>query len=89
VPFDIHHDELNGNQSVDEEETADESREEVDESEDAEGDEYSYTSDESDAVVEPSVQEDMDRFQETFKGIKDRFRLINRIGEGQYVVLRY
>lgn len=33
-------------------------------------------------VVDESVAEDMDRFEETFKGINKRYRLINRIGEG-------
>lgn len=34
--------------------------------------------------VDPQVKEDMKKFQETFIGIKDRFKLINRIGEGTY-----
>jgi hypothetical protein len=62
-------------------ETIEESRAEGDE--DDQEDEYSEESDDSDDVVDASVQEDMLRFQETFKGIKDRFRLINRIGEGK------
>lgn len=33
-------------------------------------------------VVEESVAEDMDRFEESFEGITKRYRLINRIGEG-------
>lgn len=43
-------------------------------------------SEESEEEVDPAVQEDMEKFQATFKGIKDRFRLINRIGEGKFVV---
>jgi cell division control protein 7 len=76
---------MDGDQSMDDEEqdTMEESRGEVEESEDVDADEYSEMSDGSDVVVEPSVQEDMDKFQDTFKGIKDRFRLINRIGEGE------
>ncbi|OJD37201.1 cell cycle protein [Diplodia corticola] len=35
-------------------------------------------------VVEESVAEDMDRFEETFEGITKRYRLINRIGEGTF-----
>lgn len=58
-----------------------EQEQDFDRSEEANNDGYS-DSDESDHVVEPAVQEDMDKFQATFKGIKDRFRLINRIGEG-------
>lgn len=32
--------------------------------------------------VEESVREDMDKLEDTFPGISDRFRLVNRIGEG-------
>ncbi|KAL1633361.1 Cell division control protein 7 [Neofusicoccum ribis] len=35
-------------------------------------------------IVDESVAEDMDRFEETFKGINKRYRLINRIGEGTF-----
>ncbi|KAH8661546.1 kinase-like domain-containing protein [Tricladium varicosporioides] len=59
----------------------DESR---DEDADTQEDGYSDYSDESDEVVDPTVREDMDKFMETFKGIKERFRLINRIGEGTF-----
>ncbi|KFY08558.1 hypothetical protein V492_06124 [Pseudogymnoascus sp. VKM F-4246] len=50
----------------------------------AETDAYSDWSEESEEEVDPAVQEDMDKFVATFKGIKDRFRLINRIGEGTF-----
>jgi len=36
----------------------------------------------SDEEMEESVAEDMEKFHSTFKGIGDRYRLINRIGEG-------
>ena len=49
-----------------------------------ETDAYSDWSEESEEEVDPAVQEDMDKFVATFKGIKDRFRLINRIGEGSF-----
>ena len=42
-------------------------------------------SEESEEDVDAGVQEDMDKFQATFKGIKERFRLINRIGEGKLI----
>ena len=32
--------------------------------------------------VEESVREDMRKLEDTFPGISDRFRLVNRIGEG-------
>lgn len=51
-------------------------------------DEESEYSEESDDEVDPAVQEDMEKFQATFKGIKERFRLINRIGEGELLKLQ-
>jgi cell division control protein 7 len=83
APFQIHHDEVPEEELEDEDlDTMEESREYAEE-----GDEenYSDASDESDELVDHSVQEDMARFQETFKGIKERFRLINRIGEGKSI----
>lgn len=32
--------------------------------------------------VDESVREDMNKLEDTFPGISDRFRLVNRIGEG-------
>jgi hypothetical protein len=45
-----------------------------------------YASDESGSDDEPdeSVLEDMRKLEESFAGISQRYRLINRIGEGQY-----
>jgi cell division control protein 7 len=87
--FDIHHDRMD--ESL--EEGNDESRAYLEEEEDNEEDEEEHEgaysdSGESDATIDPAVQEDMDRFQDTFHGIKDRFRLINRIGEGNSSILR-
>lgn len=42
-----------------------------------------YSESESEEDVDPAVQEDMEKFEASFKGIKDRYRLINRIGEGK------
>lgn len=39
-------------------------------------------SDSSDEEVEEAVAEDIQRFEDSFKGITARYRLINRIGEG-------
>jgi cell division control protein 7 len=84
VPFEIHHDEMDGDESLEEaEHPIDESRGDLEEEEDQEADRYSDVSEESDVVVDASVQDDMDKFQDAFKGIKERFRLINRIGEGK------
>ncbi|MCJ1320708.1 hypothetical protein MMC15_006049 [Xylographa vitiligo] len=54
------------------------------------GDDASDTSDDS-AVrvkktrpVDPTVKEDMIKFEESFKGINKRYRLIDRIGEGTF-----
>ena len=45
--------------------------------------EGSESSIESQETVEKAVMEDMAKFEDTFKGITKRFRLINRIGEGE------
>ena len=39
--------------------------------------------DESEDEVETSVAEDMRQFEESFQNISQRYRLINRIGEGR------
>jgi cell division control protein 7 len=82
--FDIHEDALREEDADDDQET-EESRGEEDE-DDGRG--KDYDSEESDSIVDPLVQEDMDKFQDTFKGIKERFRLINRIGEGMFPPLK-
>ncbi|KAJ6111618.1 hypothetical protein N7523_007679 [Penicillium sp. IBT 18751x] len=41
-------------------------------------------SDYEEEEVDQSVREDMDKLEDTFPGISDRFRLINRIGEGTF-----
>ena len=88
VPFKIHNDEMEGDESLEElDQAMEESRGDIEE-EDIQDDEYSEVSDGSDGVIDASVQEDMDKFQETFNGIKDRFRLINRIGEGWFTYSR-
>lgn len=46
---------------------------------------YAEESDREDEVpeeVDESVREDMRKLEETFPGISERYRLINRIGEG-------
>ena len=87
MPFEIHHDVLE--ESL-EEEAIDESRGDMgeEELEDEEQEDYSEDddSDDSDGVMDAAVQEDMNKFQETFEGITKRFRLINRIGEGDILV---
>ena len=47
-------------------------------------DSMSECTDESDDEVDESVVEDMRRLEETFKGISQKYRLINRIGEGMF-----
>jgi len=37
---------------------------------------------EEEEEVDESVREDMNKLEDTFPGISDRFRLVNRIGEG-------
>jgi len=84
VPFEIHHDVLDRTESLDgEDQVMEESRDERNEV-DVQEEEYSDTSDE-DEVADPVLQEDMIKFQDTFKGINERFRLIGRIGEGRLI----
>lgn len=54
----------------------------LDESEDPMKESGGTHDDSSDDEVEESVAEDIARFEESFKGIQSRYRLINRIGEG-------
>lgn len=87
IPFEIHHDAMDPDESLDEEgHDMDDSRMEIEDEHEEQDDAYSDTSEESDGIVDAVVQEDMVKFQETFRGIKDRFRLINRIGEGNLPV---
>jgi hypothetical protein len=39
--------------------------------------------------VDESVREDMNKLEDTFPGISDRFRLVNRIGEGTAGLFHY
>ena len=59
-----------------------EDTEEMDESRDPLEESGGTHSDESDDEIDESVAEDMQKFEESFKGISRRYRLINRIGEG-------
>ncbi|KAK7533027.1 kinase-like domain-containing protein [Phyllosticta citribraziliensis] len=60
------------------EDSMDESRDTLDES--------GRTIDDSDEkeIIDESVAEDIERFEESFKGISKKYRLINRIGEGTF-----
>ncbi|KAM3072066.1 Cell division control protein 7 [Clarireedia jacksonii] len=82
--FQIHNDERKREELMEEEDdnVTEESRAEDDDVSQEEG--YSDDSDESEDTVDPAVAEDIAKFQETFKGITERFRLINRIGEGTF-----
>ena len=80
IPFEIHHDREEANHDDTDELAGSEADQVMAESQQT--NDYDSDSEESEDSVEPSVQEDMEKFQQTFKGIADRFRLINRIGEG-------
>ncbi|KAL3426123.1 cell cycle protein [Phlyctema vagabunda] len=82
MPFEIHHDDHRSESMDDDDQRTLEESERIDE-ESMQGDAYS-DSDDSECLVDPAVQDDMDKFEDTFKGIQDRFRLINRIGEGTF-----
>lgn len=57
---------------------------EEDELQDFDGEETSSeTSEETEEDVDESVAEDMRKLEESFKGISQKYRLINRIGEGK------
>lgn len=90
-PFEIHHDEMVDESMEEEDHRMEDSRAETEEEQDDREDAYSDMSDESDGLVDSTVQEDMDKFQDNFRGLKDRFRLINRIGEGNVLptIARY
>lgn len=80
-PIVIHEDDSDADAGVDED-----SQDELDESRDPLADSgctrsESSGSDDEDSVDE-NVAEDMLKFEETFRGITKRYRLINRIGEG-------
>ncbi|APA14036.1 hypothetical protein sscle_12g088060 [Sclerotinia sclerotiorum 1980 UF-70] len=80
--FQIHDDGIKQEESMEEEGT--ENEESRAEDDDVQDEGYSDESEESDDVVDAATAEDMAKFEATFKGIKDRFRLINRIGEGTF-----
>jgi cell division control protein 7 len=89
IPFEIHEDRPETDNCSHDEQYDLLGNEGDDQDQDEEQDRYSEASDESDGVVDEGVLEDMERLQDTFKGIKDRFRLINRIGEGLFCVTFY
>lgn len=39
-----------------------------------------------DDEVDDSVKEDMKKLEDSFRGISDRFRLVDRIGEGNFFI---
>jgi hypothetical protein len=84
-PFEIHHDEMD--ESMEQNGTGEVSR--VEEDEEMEVDGFSEASDDTDEAVDVSVQQDMEKFEETFQDITTRFRLINRIGEGKLVRIQF
>jgi cell division control protein 7 len=71
--IDVHYDDV---KEEDAEETLDESADPLDES--------GRTIDTSDEEVDDNVADELTRFADTFVGIDKRYRLINRIGEGEW-----
>jgi cell division control protein 7 len=61
------------------------------EEDDGSGDNTDASQDQADfeeeEEVDESVREDMKKLEDTFPGISDRFRLVNRIGEGMVALL--
>jgi len=70
---DVHYDDM---KEEDAEETLDESADPLEES--------GHTVDTSDEEVDENVADEMARFEDSFVGIDKRYRLINRIGEGEW-----
>jgi len=79
--FEIHNDQV-PEEEIDEDDDLGIGEERDEDDDDLQG-EGSEDSEDGEEVVDASVQEDMIKFEETFHGITERFRLINRIGEGQ------
>lgn len=75
-PMEIYEDEPEGYETADETEAMEESRDPLTES-------GCTRSEESEEEIEDSVLEDMEQFEQSFKGITKMYRLINRIGEGE------
>ena len=71
--IDVHYD---GIEEEDPDETLDESADPLEES--------GRTVDTSDEEVDENVADEMARFEDSFVGIDKRYRLINRIGEGEW-----
>ncbi|RQM07616.1 hypothetical protein DH86_00002085, partial [Scytalidium sp. 3C] len=84
--FGVHLDEIQRDGDIDEIPDVEE-HENVEMDYELQGDEvFSEGSDDTEDAVDPSVQEDIEKFQQTFSGhnISKRYRLINRIGEGTF-----
>jgi len=64
------------------EDRSDETEDAMDESKGPLEESGATITDESDEEIEASVQQDILRFEQSFKDITRRYRLINRIGEG-------
>ena len=57
-----------------------------DDEDDLEKEEQTDEYDEDEDDIDDSVAEDMKKLEESFKGISQKYRLINRIGEGLHPV---
>ncbi len=75
-PMAIYEDDPEGYETAEETEAMEESRDPLTES-------GCTRSEESEEEIEDSVLEDMEQFEQSFKGITKMYRLINRIGEGE------
>lgn len=77
----IHEDVLDG-LSTDRPDTEDMTRPSSEDGDSANDESSSDSSDDTEDEVDETVVEDMRRLEESFKGISQKYRLINRIGEG-------
>lgn len=83
--------EMNEQSLRDEEERDDDDAEQEEaEQEEAEAQESEYSeSSDDELIVDHNIQQDMERLQNSFPGFRYKYRLIKRIGEGEFSHLRW
>ncbi len=81
-PFHIHEDAPSTADTEMNEDPREEEDGDVEQEENAEGQQSEYDDSSEDEQVDGTVQEDMERLQDSFPGFREKYRLIKRIGEG-------
>lgn len=89
VPFEIHHDaHHDGGEEDDlgigeERDSDDDDLQNTETEAKAGGGDDSFSTENSEESVDSTTRDDIAKFQEAFEGIADKYRLINKIGEGK------